>query len=1037
MIKELLSAAETEASLKLQGMGFADGRGALRNLALLERTPFSPHLEGIVEGALLSPSPDGALNNLETLAAGLSGAAIEAFLVDPLNLERLLVVSGSSPFLSNILTRDADLFHWLFSGGLFETKDYPVFREELRERTLGVEGFDAMARALRLYKQKEYLRIGARDLVGLSNVEEVTMELSDLAGASLDCALEFSLKHHKGLYGSPVSVDEDGEAREAGIVVLGLGKLGGRELNFSSDIDIVYIYSTDKGETTGAVGAPGTGVSLHAFFVKVSMMTGKLISSVTEDGFVFRVDLNLRPEGKSGEIANSLQSAEAYYESWGQPWERAAMIKARPVAGDLSLGEEFLSMIRPFVFRRYLDFTAIEEVKTMKEKIDLSLLRRNPDTIDVKLGAGGIREIEFFCQALQLIHAGKNPEVRERNTLNAIGKLRLKGFMKKSEADTLRDAYVFLRNLEHRIQIVEGRQSQMIPPRPGELERLARMMGFRDIDGRKAGVYFWEEYKKRTSAVHDIFRSLFYRSEEETAEVPDGVRALFAPEMTAEEASERLRVLGFKNPQDAFKNLSLLRTGPAYIHLSAKARMILQRLAPVFLLKASEAPDPDRALSNLERFISAIGARTTFYSLLQENPRVLEELVRLFGTSVFLSRSLIERPESLDMLLSDELAIPCKTKRELREEFFGELALNTDYEERLDILRRLKGQETFRIGVNGVLGTISFRQISSQLTSMAEVSLDAAILIASDELERSFGTPTGAHFAIMGLGKLGCRELTYGSDLDIIFVYDDPGEGRTTGARSISNHEYFVKLGQRIISVLTLKTREGHVFSVDARLRPSGSSGPLVVSRSALLKYHREKTLIWERQAFTRARAVAGDPAFGTSVLNELSDIVYGRPLTAEDVDEMLRIRKRMEVEIAKEDSARYNIKTGRGGVVDIEFLIQALQLFHGGAKRPLRTPYTARALQRLFKDGIIDGPDYAFLKDTYQFYRLLETKLRIVHDRPEGYLVRDSEELLSLARRSSYSGPSAPEDLLDDYARRSDKVRALYTKILEGLKTG
>ncbi|HXI09924.1 MAG TPA: bifunctional [glutamate--ammonia ligase]-adenylyl-L-tyrosine phosphorylase/[glutamate--ammonia-ligase] adenylyltransferase, partial [Thermodesulfobacteriota bacterium] len=389
MIKELLSFSEPEVLAKLEGMGFVDGKGAFKNLALLSKTPFSAHLDGIVEGALISPSPDGALNNLETIATGLSGAETGALLADPLHLERLLTICGSSPFLSNILTRDPGLFHWLFSGGIFETKDYQAFREELRERASGVADFDAMARALRLYKQKEYLRIGARDLVGLSNVVEVTMELSDLAGASLDAALEFSLTHHRGLYGTPAVTDGDGATKEAGIAVIGLGKLGGRELNFSSDIDIIYIYSTDRGETAGLEGRPETRCSLHAFFVKVSMMTTKLISSVTEDGFVFRVDLNLRPEGKSGEVANSLNSAEAYYESWGQSWERAAMIKARPVAGDLATGEEFLAMIRPFVFRRYLDFTAIEEVKTMKEKIDLSLLRRNPDTIDVKLGAGG------------------------------------------------------------------------------------------------------------------------------------------------------------------------------------------------------------------------------------------------------------------------------------------------------------------------------------------------------------------------------------------------------------------------------------------------------------------------------------------------------------------------------------------------------------------------------------------------------------------------------------------------------------------------
>ncbi|MBI5588578.1 MAG: bifunctional [glutamate--ammonia ligase]-adenylyl-L-tyrosine phosphorylase/[glutamate--ammonia-ligase] adenylyltransferase [Deltaproteobacteria bacterium] len=1035
MTAELLSIAESEASKKLQAMGFADGAGALKNLKLLASTPFSGHLESVTQWALASPSPDGALNNLETIVSNLSQDAIGAALADPMNIERLITIAGSSPFLSNILTREAALFTWLFSGGIFEVKDYEVFRADLRERTSGVEGFDRMAKALRVYKQKEYLRIGSRDLAGLSNVEEVTRELSDLAGASLDCALEYSLKYHKALHGPPIHAGTDGEENEAQFSVIGLGKLGGRELNFSSDIDIIYIYSSDKGETNGVGGRPESRVSLHAFFVKVSMMVSRLISSVTEDGFVFRVDLNLRPEGKSGDMANSLRSAEIYYESWGQSWERAAMIKARPVAGSLSLGEEFLSMIRPFVFRRYLDFTAIEEVKTMKEKIDLSLLRRNPDAIDVKLGAGGIREIEFFCQALQLIHAGKNPDIRDRNTLNAIEKLKRKGFIKDFEAATLKAGYIFLRNLEHRIQVVEGRQSQAIPPRPHELERLARMMGFRDIDGRMAGTYFWEEYKKKTNAVHEVYRSLFYRSEEEAVEVPPDILALLSPDITEEEAGDRLKALGFRDAKEAFKNMTLLRTGPAYMHLSARARVILQKLAPVFLLRACASPDPDRALSNLERFISAIGARTTFYSLLYENPRVLEELVRLFGTSVFLSRSLIERPESLDILLSDELAVPYKTRRDFFDEFLREIENRFDYEERLDILRRLKSRETFRIGLNGVLGTILFRQISSQLTFMAEASLEAAVKIASDELKRSYGEPADARFAVIGLGKLGGRELTYGSDLDIIFVYDDPTDGKTTGPRSLSNHEYFVRLGQRIISVLTLKTREGHVFSVDARLRPSGSAGPLVVERHALVKYHREKTLVWERQAFTKARAVAGDTAFGRDVLNELSDIVYSKPLTPDDVDEMLRVRKRMEDEIAKESAARYNIKTGKGGVVDIEFLVQSLQLSYGSAKRPLRTPYTLKALHRLLREGIIMDADYAFLKEAYSFYRLLETKLRIVHDRPEGYLVRGSEELLSLARRTGYTGEAASEELLADYAKRAEKVRSLYTRILAELK--
>ena len=325
-----------------------------------------------------------------------------------MDIARLAVICGSSNFLTSIILKNPNYIGWLFGEGLHCPLSLEALSKELSEKTTGLDSTEAVSRELRLVKQREYLRIGSRDLLRLATLEETTAALSDLASATLDLAVSFSVARLKAAHGSPIYTDHDGEEKEASLTVIGMGKLGGRELNFSSDIDIIYIYSSEKGETAGVEGKDSSSISLHAFFVKASTMATKLISAVTEDGFVFRVDLDLRPEGRSGDVANSLRSAEVYYESWGQMWERAAMIKARPVAGSRVLGEEFLSMIRPFVFRKYLDFTAIEEIKSMKEKIDLSLLRRNPDAIDVKLGAGGIREIEFFCQALQLIHAGKD-----------------------------------------------------------------------------------------------------------------------------------------------------------------------------------------------------------------------------------------------------------------------------------------------------------------------------------------------------------------------------------------------------------------------------------------------------------------------------------------------------------------------------------------------------------------------------------------------------------------------------------------------------
>ncbi|MBI5827446.1 MAG: bifunctional [glutamate--ammonia ligase]-adenylyl-L-tyrosine phosphorylase/[glutamate--ammonia-ligase] adenylyltransferase [Deltaproteobacteria bacterium] len=1034
MTLDILNRPEAEALSALKGLGFLDARAALKNLLLMTSGAAHRRAGEILKSAADSPSPDSALNNLESVLRELPEGLLEKTVNDIAALRDLIYICGSSRLLSSTISQNPEYLRWLFfDGGLSETRDFSAFRSGLDDLARGAGSVEGICKGLRVYKQKEYLRIGARDLLRVAPVEETTRELSDLAAASLDCAVEFSLSELKKGYGRPICSGEDESVKEAEFTVIGMGKLGGRELNFSSDIDIIYIYSSDKGETEGVAGSEASRISLHAFFVKLSTMVNKLIGSRTEDGMVFRIDLDLRPEGRGGDMANSLRSAEIYYESWGQSWERAAMIKARVVAGSRALGEAFLSMIRPFVFRKYLDFTAIEEIKSMKERIDLSLLRKNSEAIDVKLGAGGIREIEFFCQALQLIHGGRDAGIRGKNTLKTIDRLLLKGYIKEDEAASLRQGYVFLRNLEHRIQIVEGRQTQAMPARAEELERLARMMGFKDTAGKLASALFLEEYRKRTAFVHEVYRSLFYRAGGK--EEPEEVLELFSPDMTGEEAGARLERLGFKDPATAWKNLSLLKTRPPYARLSAKARMLLQKLAPGFVSLSAASPDPDRALAHLERFISSVGARTAFYSLLAENPPVCEELVRLFGTSVFLSKELIERPESLDMLLSKELALPYKRRAGFFDEFAEGLERAADYEERLDLLRRIKGLEIFRIGINGILGNLSPGQVSAQITFLAEAAIETALKISCQELARTHGEPLGARFSVIGLGKLGGKELIYGSDLDIIFVYEDGGAGSTDGRRPISNHEFFVKLAQRTISALTLRTREGFAFNVDTRLRPSGSAGALVISKDALLKYHREKTQVWERQAFTKARPVAGDLALGFEALKGLEDILYSKPLVADDVDEMLRIRKRMELEIAKEGPDRYNIKTGRGGLVDIEFLAQALQLKYGMEKKGLRTLYTLKALWRLFKEGLLPEDEYLFLKEAHLFYRLLEMQLRIVRDRPEGYLIRGSEELSTLARRTGYSGKEAAEALLKDYLRYSGKVREIYLKTLEGIK--
>jgi len=1051
---EILNLTEKEAKDKLLSLGFADPGAALINLRLLADTPFNGSLKELLRLAVQSPSPDACLNNLERAAKEVPPGYIEESLKNSATLPSLERIFGSSHYLTNIICQDPALYGWLFiDNGIAVSKDLETFLGELNGALKDITDVNGVMRALRVYRHKEYLRIGSRDLLGMSDVKATTAELSYLAEASLDAAVEFSERHLKNSYGAPMFTDQDGSVLEAVFTVIGLGKLGGGELNFSSDIDIIYVYSSDNGETYGIKDKPNSKISLHAFFIKLAAMVNKLIGAVTEDGFVFRVDLDLRPEGRSGDLCGSLRSMEIYYESWGQMWERAAFIKARPVGGNKPLGAEFLAMIRPFIYRRYLDFTAIEEIKAMKEKIDLGLLRKDPETIDVKLGTGGIREIEFFCQALQLIHGGKDPELREKNTLRMIERLREKGFLKEKEATALRDGYIFLRNLEHRIQIVEGLQTQAIPATRDALERLARMMDFKDTSEETAGAAFRAEFKEKTASIHEVYRSLFYKGDAEPEERSEDVSALLSPDATKEEGIERFKALGFKDPEAAYGNLILLLRAPTRARLSARGHVIIGRLLPLFISAAIKAPDPDMALGHLERFTYSVGVRTTFYSLLLENRLIIEELVKLLGSSVFLSRLLIERPESLETLLSKELSIPYKRRSEFLTEldYHGGLTPSADYEDTLDALRRLKNQEVFRIGINDLRGTLTPRQVSRQITFLACAALDAALKISSAKLEKIYGAPDNARLCILGMGRLGGADLIYGSDLDIVFVYDGEDGASTQGPRAITNREFFVKLGARIISVLTLKTKDGSVFNVDTRLRPSGSSGPLVVSKAALFDYHRGKTAVWERQAWLKARPVAGDVRSGEKILTELDAVIYGgntpfnRPLADEDMRELLRIRKRMETEIAKEDSTRFNIKTGAGGMVDVEFLIQALQL-ENFEDRALRTPYTLKALKRLVKKGLIAKEDGAFLKEAYGFYRLIELRQRIVHDRPEGYLYKGSPEggitppeaippsTETLARRCGYGGDEAGKRLLADYERYAKRVRMLYLRTLEAI---
>lgn len=1008
---------------RLRDMGVQD---TARALALVEELevllPEEAARRAALEATRGAFDADLYLLNLAKLAETVPPQELAAAYARPEGPGVLCALLGGSAFLPERIARVPSLFSALFvRGGVLARPDPAALAAEAAACAEAAGSEEQVKAALRRIKLRETARIAARDLARLASLPEVMEDLSALAAATLEAAVRFSRRAMTERFGPPMADLPVSPRRECGFVVLGMGKLGGSELNFSSDIDVVYLYETDRGEAAG--GRHGKAVSLHEYFTRMAEMLTRIVSEATADGFVFRVDLRLRPEGSRGDLVTSLRSAEIYYESWGQTWERAAMIKARPVAGDLSVGEEFLRTIAPFVYRKYLDFTAIEEIKEMKERIDAASARARKGGRDLKLGRGGIREIEFFAQAHQLIYGGKNPALRLRGTDAALEALARQGIVPRRESEALREAYAFLRAAEHRIQVYEERQTHVLPEGERDLARLSRAMGF---CGPSA---LLSELDRHVGRVRQAFERLFRGAEAaEKEKIAPQIVALLEPEADPGEVRERLSRLGFADPERARANLAALRDGPPHVRLPARARRYLEKIAPLVLSRVVAAPDPDMALAHMERFLAAVGARTMFYALLYENPAVIRALADLFGTSPFLSGYLLRHPELLDTFLRQDLSLPLKTKSPLRKELGETLAACADFEQEMDELRRFKNLESLRIGMHQAAGGIGLEEAMFQLSALAEVLLQYALVLARREVAKRFGIPAEegapgkeAAFCVIGMGKLGAEELAYHSDLDIIFLYSAAGESVPPAAadpaafRKLANQEYFAKVAQRLISILTTVTKEGYVFRLDTRLRPSGNAGPLVTSFDSFRNYHEGSAQLWERQALLKSRFVAGDREFGRKVEAEISRIVFGRPLPPGAAAEIHRLRTRMEVELGKEREGRLNLKVGRGGLVDVEFAVQYLQLVHGPRIQSVRARGTLKALFELRRAGLLSQEDFEVLDGGYRFLRTLEMRQRLAHD----------------ASVEEIDARSLGPELFERYRAETEAVRRVYLRIL------
>ena len=1030
--------SEDKAHRILNRYGFQDCDRAYRNLQNLAGEPplqeaFAEIIELTLRTFADSADPDAALNNFDRFAGEIPNRTWLYHLLHdaPFLLRILAVCFGSSTYLSDILVRNPEHFNELIDAGVMNTpKNREIMYAELSQSVNLFRSIEQKLSMIRRYKRKESLRIGVRDLLEDANLETTTLELTHLAEATLQICYEIGVAELTPKLGIPLAEDKKTLSNFA---IIGMGKFGGCELNFSSDIDVMFVYS-DEGQTE-------KDVENSEYFGKLCEFIIKAMSEVTASGYVFRVDVRLRPESSVGTIVRSIEGYEAYYEGWGEIWERQALIKARPVAGDIELGRQFIQTIQPFVYQRYLDGLSISEIKTdiwhTKARIERRIIaeNENPQT-HTKLGIGGIRDIEFVIQYLQLIHGGPIAMLRNRNSLETLNLLREHELLGREDWKTLSEAYRFLRTVEHRIQIEADQQRYSLPSKQEDLIKLARSTAYRDSDNESALGAFHRDYKKYTHAVREVFDKIFAISEAD--EDIDISLLLSTKDLTM--IKRILEPFGFENPREAQWRIKLMAEGPEGSRFSPGVRTKLIEIAPTLLSCLRHTPDPDMALSYIEAFTDRVGARASYYTMFQQNPSILDMLARLCGTSLFLSELLIVHPESFDVLTAPAVMEQPRTLVEKLDSALQIIA-NAPEVHVFNALRQFKNSEVLRIGLRSILKRADLWTTTAELSDLAETTLKAIYPHISGQFKQQYGIPltsdgVEATFSIIGMGKLGGRELNFSSDLDVMMVYS--GQGEST--KGLSNAEYFAKLGLELINRFK-DTGSGTIYELDLRLRPYGTGGALALPLDGYKSYYEEHAETWERQALIRARPVAGDECLGRRFLEVAHTFAYRQPLTQDEVAEIIHTRQRKETQATRLVTTKrrrrrkktQDVKSGYGGLVDIEFAVQTLQLIYGTQYPMVRAQNTLDAIAQLSEIDAITTSDKEHLVRDYEFLRRVENSLRIVHDRPLDALPDQTAELDKLAKRAGYldQGQSATEQFLKDYQEFTEDTRKLFYQLL------
>lgn len=925
--------------------------------------------------------------------------------------EQLTYICEHSELICNFITKYPEILVF-FSKNKGNIRNQKEILQDARTFISKDSSEDEFCKKLRILRMREYLLIAYNDLILKKDVKDITSHLSSFAVSVLQLAYEKAYNDLLEKYGEPILKDSGERNR---FCILGLGKLGGWELNFSSDIDIIYVYESEKGTTTaGNVQS----IENHSFFVKLAEKITNYISKNTEDGIVFRVDLRLRPDGEKGAIALPLRSYELYYESYGQSWERMMLLKALPVAGDADLGEMFLKAVKPFIFKKSIDYKLIEELSSVKAKIN-ERVKYKHDKMNVKLGKGGIREIEFIIQVLQILNYAKYPDIYRRNSLDALILLKEYNLLGAKEADILSDAYIFLRKLEHMAQIEKGLQTHRVPLNSEGFDKFLERSGYTD---KKR---FFNDYDFYTTNVNRIFSDILKENE------VNPVSIVFDEEMGNDDIAEYLESVGIKYPKECGHLLKKIARGRKSKPRSASESQILAKILSIIIQEIKHSQNPITTLEYFEKFFSTNNTLHFFYDIFCEAPKILEQITTIFSISPYLSNIIIKNNNILDYIYDPQN--PNYKEDDIFQLFYTLVENIEDEEIEYDIVRKKHQELIFNAGYAYINKKINVIQFNRSLTKLAKAIVKLAFMREKKRLESKFGIPlideeAECDYIVVGMGKLGSEEMSLGTDLDMIVLYEC--DGYVSSGR-MSNKEFYSKLVQKVISYVSTITVFGFLYKIDMRLRPSGASGTLVTSLKSFENYQKKKAMTWEKQALLRAAAIYTSGSTLEKHFNEIrAKSLFEKCITKKEIHEIYEMRHRIEKEKGTGLNL-YDIKAGLGGIIDIEFVVQMLQLVFGCKHMEVRITNTHNALHSLKKLKILSNRDFYALHNSYLFYRNLENLIRAYQNTSSSRLPKDKSVLSHISTFFGFK-EKGYEKLFKEYEAVRKTVRSAYNRIFE-----